>query len=203
MPRKPLIRNNIYPYHVTSRSNNKEWFQLPMESVWNIAKSSLLHAHFKFPVDIICFVLMSNHYHLLVRTPNSDLDKFMYEFNKEFSLQLREKTKRINKMFGGRYKWTLIKSHKYLANCYRYIYQNPLRANITNLCENYPYSTLFYKYKNKTFIVPLCDIYGFTEYYKLSWLNQIVDEDELTSIRNGLYRSVLERLVHPKTKYAL
>jgi putative transposase len=34
MPRKPLFRTKKLPYHVWARSNNKEWFNLPIEDVW-------------------------------------------------------------------------------------------------------------------------------------------------------------------------
>ena len=82
MPRKNLIRCNNLPYHVTSRANNKEWFALPMDQVWKICQDCLKAAFDLHKVEIIAFVLMNNHYHLILRTPDANLDQFMYEFNK-------------------------------------------------------------------------------------------------------------------------
>ena len=58
-----------------------------MDRVWDIAINSL-PANSRHPIQIAQFVLMQNHYHMLVRTPNGNLDKFMYEFGKNFSLGL-------------------------------------------------------------------------------------------------------------------
>ena len=144
MPRKNLIRTNQYPYHVTIRTNNKDWFDLPMEDVWSICKDQITKAKTNFPVDIQAFVLMNNHYHLMLWTPNSNLDKFMYKFNLGISKNIREKTGRINRIFGDRYHWCLIKNQTYYKSVLKYIYQNPRRAGLTNKCEDYPFSTLHY-----------------------------------------------------------
>ena len=197
MPRKPLIRCDHYPYHVTSRSNNQEWFNVPINEVWQICLKSLKIAYDKHPADVISFVLMANHYHLLINTPNCNLDQFMYELNKNISLNLRQKTNRTNRMFGGRYKWCLIKSNKYLANCYRYIYQNPLRANVVEKCENYPYSTLYYKARGKMLPIPIIDKFGLAHSYRLLWINEVVGENEKRAIKAALYRTELLDLKDP------
>jgi putative transposase len=85
MPRKKTIKNNIYPYHITTRSNQSQWFNVPLERVWSLALESLSFADKKHTVEIHAFVFMSNHYHLVVLTPFSNIDLFMYEFNKNFS----------------------------------------------------------------------------------------------------------------------
>lgn len=200
MPRKPLVRTSLYPYHVTSRANNKEWFELPLDQVWDICIKSMRAAYYKHPVDIISFVLMGNHYHLLVQTPHSNLDQFMYELNKNIAIDLKQRTGRINKIFGGRYKWCLISNMRYLANCYRYIYQNPLRANITKRCQDYPFSTLYYKSRGLHLGIPLCDKLGLADQFKLCWLNQKIEESEEKAIRSALYRSVLSNLKDRKDR---
>lgn len=142
MPRKPLIRSDKHFYHVVTRSNHKDWFALPMEKVWKLFLNSLALAQEKYPAKIGPFILMSNHYHLLILTPNSNLDQFMYELNKNFSLKLRTESLMVNRMFGGRYKGCLIKNQNYLWNTWKYIFQNPIRANITDKVEDYPFGSL-------------------------------------------------------------
>lgn len=142
MPRPKLIRQNQFPYHVYIRSNNKEWFRLPLYEVWELCYQSMLYALAKCPVVIHSFVLMSNHYHLLVTTPNSDLDKFMEYFNKKLSSEIKKNAQAINHKFANRYKWTMIDNKDYLFNIYRYIYQNPVRKKLCDLCIDYPYSSL-------------------------------------------------------------
>lgn len=155
MPRQKLIRTNEYPYHVTIRCNNKEWFDLPLEVVWSICLRAFRRAVKIHHVKLQAFVLMSNHYHMMIWTPDSNLDKFMFEFNRYLSFEIRDATGRINRIFGDRYKWTLIDSESYYNSVLRYIYQNPLKARVVEKCEDYPFSTLHYLVKDILFSVEL------------------------------------------------
>jgi len=143
------------------------------------------------PVQIIAFVLMGNHYHLMIQTPQGNLDQFMYEFNKRLALKIKINSGQINRIFGGRYKWCLIESQKYLMNCYKYIYQNPIRAGLTNRCEDYPYSTLQFVLGKSQLQVPIHDQYGFKDEFGLMWLNEKINQDEEVSLKKKLNRSVI------------
>ena len=200
MPRKPLIRSTNLPYHVTSRSHNKEWFLLPLPDMWILAQESLKEAMNLNPVEVIAFVLMGNHYHLLLLTPEGNLDLFMYEFNKRLALKVQSKTGQINRIFGNRYKWCLIQNQQYFINCYKYVYQNPVRAQLVKACEDYPYSTLRTLIKNVKFSVPVHDKYGFKDEYGLRWLNQKIDSEEELALRKSLSRSVLVELKNRNTR---
>jgi len=152
MPRKLLIRQNKFPYHVISRTNNKTWFDIPIEIVWDITKESFNYAQKKHSVIIHCFVLMNNHYHLLLTTPNSNIDLFMCSFNLKLSQLIAKSSGYINQKFSNRYKWSIVNTHCYLLNVYRYIYQNPVRAKISSDCISYKYSSLSYSsYESKIF----------------------------------------------------
>ena len=89
------------------------------------------------------FVLMNNHFHLILSTPKGNISKVMYWFMKTVTLEIQRQTQRINKIFGGRYKACLITTERYLFNATRYIYQNPLRAEIVGRAEQYKFSTLY------------------------------------------------------------
>lgn len=181
MPRKKTIRTNEFPYHVVSRTNQRNWFQIPMKEVWKLAMSALNIANNKHPVNIHAFVLMSNHYHLVVDTPDSNIDKFMYEFNKNFSLTLRISSRLQNKMFGGRYKWSLLTSKSYYMNVLKYVFRNPIKANICSIVEDYPFSSL------RKFPLNLCPYIDPGEF--LEWFNEAHDEKQNESIKKGLRNS--------------
>lgn len=170
MARKTLIRQNIYPYHVTIRSNNKEWFDLPSEDMWKLCLSSLTIANFKVPVKVEAFVLMNNHYHLLLFTPNANLDKFMKILNSTISGFIRRKTGRINHIFGGRYKWSLIDNLSYYQNVTRYIFQNPIRANLCKRCEEYKLSTIYYQVNKQQ--LPFSLPAKFTDQKFINYINE-------------------------------
>tara|TARA_R110002072_G_scaffold64203_7_gene159893 strand:- start:56037 stop:56477 length:441 start_codon:yes stop_codon:yes gene_type:complete len=139
MPRKKLIRTNELPYHVTIRSNNKDWFELPMETMWFITQKSISYAQFRNPVSMDIFVLMQNHYHIILRTPNSDIDRFMFHLNTKLSKEIRNRTGRINRIFGDRYHWELIDNNFYYENALRYVAENPVRAGLVESYEKYPF----------------------------------------------------------------
>ena len=141
MPRRLLIRTNSHPYHITSRSHNKDWFSLPLNEVWNFCLKALDFAHNKNPISIHAFVLMGNHYHLVATTPNNDIDSFMMHFNKSFSEKIKSSSGAINQKFGGRYKWCIIEHQNYFYNVMRYVFRNPVRAGLVKKVESYPYST--------------------------------------------------------------
>ncbi len=184
MPRKNLIRTHLYYYHVTTRSNHRDWFSIPMSEVWDISKIALNKAMKNNPSIIDQYVLMGNHYHLLIRTPNSDIDRFMFWFNKTFSDELRKRSGKINRMFGSSYKWSIIKNEKYLQNVKRYIYENPLRANIVRNIEDYPFSTLYYKSRGWDCGFKIENTYPIE-------ISQ-VDSITLNEVRKGLRRTIFK-----------
>lgn len=152
MPRKKLIRQNDFPYHVTRRTNNGDWFSLPRHIIWDYIKESFLYAQKHRPVVIHAFVLMDNHYHLLLTTPNCDIDEFMMYLNRDLSLRINKKLKMKNHRFSNSYTWTIVDHQSHLMNAYNYIYQNPVVAKITDSAQAWPYSSLhFSSFESKKF----------------------------------------------------
>jgi putative transposase len=197
MPRKPIERSKENYYHITARSNNKEYFYLPIANVWEIMTQKLAKLQTLYQIKIGAFVLMNNHFHLLLLTPNEDIDKIMYVLMKELTLEIQKCTGRINRIFGGRYKGSLISNHEYLINVYKYIYRNPIAAVLSEKAENYQYSSLYYKYrpslKAPFKIEEIIPELAFKEYEnldELQWLNQIFDSHEVKSIKTGLKKTV-------------
>lgn len=197
MPRKQLIRTKYYPYHVCTRSNNKEWFRIPLDQVWQFCLESLVHSLSRCPVKIHALILMQNHYHLLLTTPNADIDTFMYFFNKALADRLRVQSKRINRVFGGPYNWCLVDHQNYLYNVVRYIFQNPVRAGICKKVQEYPYSTLI----EKNLPIKIDDLLEvqISNPEMLKWLNQLPPASENEVIKKGLRRKSFAPAKDPNT----
>lgn len=187
MPRKKTIRTNLYPYHIVSRSNQKQWFQLEMNKVWALSLRSLKIAAKKHPVNCHAFVLMSNHYHLVIDTPDSNVDLFMYEFNKNFSIMLRDATNLINRMLGGRYRWSLIKSREHYLNVLKYVYLNPNKAGIVNDASVYPFSTLYQDFDPKEFPLKMKSFVNLDDKRFVEWVNRSHSPEQSRSIQKGLH----------------
>lgn len=155
MPRKKFLASNEFPYHVTGRSLNKDWFALPLEDLWSVFSNYLYFLHHGFGFRIYSFVLMQNHFHLIVRTPESNLSSGMNYFMRETSRVIGRQSRRINQVYGGPYYWSLIKSPIYFLHAYKYVYRNPLEAGLAISVESYRYSTLYSLTGQAHSIIPL------------------------------------------------
>jgi putative transposase len=187
MPRRNLIRSDVYPYHVTNRSNNKEFFYLEKSEVWKIFLEVLSEIEQRYCCQIHAFVLMSNHYHILMSTPKANIGESMKYFHREVAKQANKKMGRNNHFFGGRYKWSLITTENYYWNCVKYILRNPVRAKICNKVEDYEFSTLNLgsnnRFKIKNFFVSEeIDL-------DLVWLNQSQSTEQEELLKKAIRRT--------------
>ena len=189
MPRKHLIRTSDVPYHVTARSNNKEFFYLDTITLWDIFMESMSKAKKQFNCNFHAFVLMSNHYHLLVSTPESNLDLVMNYLQREIARIANKKSSRINHFFGGPYKWTMICEEAYYWNALKYIFRNPIRAGLCEDVLSYKYSSL--NTQPKEFKWQLSDFFNNPNVQinpDLDWLNEAYLNEIESKIKAGLRR---------------
>lgn len=127
-------------YHVTSRGNeHKKIFY--SKSDYEKFKHYLKEAKDKYGYLLHSFALMTNHYHLLIETPNPNLSSVMHYINSSYTNYINIKRKRSGHLFQGRYKAILIDRDDYLLELSRYIHLNPVRAEMAERPENYPYSS--------------------------------------------------------------
>lgn len=142
MAKKPLFRTDRFPYHLTARSNNKEWFYIPIDEVWKILLEILSRDVMRTQFRIHALVLMSNHLHLIASSADGNIDIPMRYFLREVCRKINRQADRINHVFGGPYRWNVITNTSYFLHCLKYVYRNPVTAGICERVEDYPYSTL-------------------------------------------------------------
>ena len=196
MPRKPTILSGEYPYHITARTNNREWFFGQNKDSWSAFRTHLQVISKVYNAQIVSFVLMSNHFHMIVKTPDKNISSIMNYFMRETSRSIAEKTNRMNHIFGGRYKWCLIQQDDYLAHAYRYVYRNPLVAGLTKRAEDYPFSTLHCLKRGICPGFPLVDQLALQSEHipqdlknRFSWINIDLPSEQVDLIRRALRRS--------------
>lgn len=127
-------------YHVTSRGNRQEDIyhddadrHLFLKTLGNVCAVYNWRCH--------SFCLMSNHYHLLVETPDANLSKGMRQLNGVYSQSYNRKYKRVGHVFQGRYKAIHVEKESYLLELSRYIVLNPVRAEMVRSAEEWPWSS--------------------------------------------------------------
>lgn len=201
MPRSKTIRQSEFPYNIGSRCVNKEWFNLPLEEVWNIFSMHLYSAKFQFNLKIHSFVLMSNHFHMLVSTPDCNIDLAMKYLIRNVSLSISKESRRINQTFGGRYFRSVVISEHYFSHAYKYIYRNPVQAGLCRYVEDYPYSTLHGILGRSHLLIPVEEdtlIFGDTE-GTLKWLNTSPTSADWKAVGAALKKREFKLKRVPKT----
>jgi hypothetical protein len=84
---------------------------------------------------------MDNHFHLFLQTPLGNLSRIMHFINSSYTSYFNKIHERIGHLFQGRYKAILVDADEYAKELSRYIHLNPVRAEITELPDQYRWSS--------------------------------------------------------------
>ncbi|MEI6601277.1 MAG: transposase [Comamonadaceae bacterium] len=141
MARLPRLTLPGFPHHVIQRGNNRQAI-FQAVSDYQTLLGLLVENAIKFDVQIHAYVLMSNHFHLLV-TPQTDdgLPHLMQAVGRSYVRHFNGAQKRSGTLWEGRYKSTLIQTDRYLLACMAYIDLNPVRAGLLAQAGDYPWSS--------------------------------------------------------------
>lgn len=127
-------------YHLTSRGNARAAIYLDdddKQRFLDLLKSCVE----KFNWICHSYCLMDNHYHLLIETPDANLQAGMRQLNGVYTQQFNRKHGRVGHVFQGRYKAILIDKDSYLLELCRYVVLNPVRAKMVALPDQYHWSS--------------------------------------------------------------
>ena len=127
-------------YHVTSRGDGREDIYLDDEDRENYLEV-LCEVCERFNWSIHSYCLMTNHYHLLVETPDANLSKGMRHLNGVYTQRFNRKHNRVGHVFQGRYKAIIVQKESYLLELARYIVLNPVRAKMVRTPRDWQWSS--------------------------------------------------------------
>jgi REP element-mobilizing transposase RayT len=127
-------------YHVFSRGNNQQDIfvtdddrHLYLDTIGQMSE--------RFDIDIFAYVLMSNHYHLLLRTQKANLSACMQWFGTTYTRRFNLDHYQSGHLFQGRFKSILVQNDAYLMQLSYYIHYNPLRAGMAKRLIDYRWSS--------------------------------------------------------------
>jgi putative transposase len=127
-------------YHLASRGNERR--PIYRDQADRVRFLSILaDVVERFHVILHAYVLMDNHYHLLVETLEANLARAMQALNGNHAQQFNRLHRRVGHLFQGRYKAILVDHDAYLLELSRYIHLNPVRAGIVERAEHYQWSS--------------------------------------------------------------
>ena len=85
--------------------------------------------------------LMTNHYHLLIETPDGNLSKGMRQLNGVYTQRFNSLHGRCGHVFQGRYQAIIVQKDAYLKGLSRYVVLNPVRARMVAAPDDWPWSS--------------------------------------------------------------
>lgn len=95
----------------------------------------------RFNIEVHAYVLMGNHYHLLLKTQDANLSKSMQWFGTTYTRKFNLLNSRDGHLFRGRFKSIIVENDAYLLCLSCYIHCNPLRAGIVSRLADYKWSS--------------------------------------------------------------
>jgi putative transposase len=127
-------------YHITSRGDRREnIYETDEDRQGFLSLLARVCETYNWTCHAYC--LMSNHYHLLVETPDANLSKGMRQLNGVYTQDFNRRNHCCGHVFQGRYKSVLVEKEGYLLELTRYIVLNPVRAGMVQRAQDWPWSS--------------------------------------------------------------
>ena len=95
----------------------------------------------QFAVRIHAYCLMTNHYHLILETPQANLSRAMQWLNVSYAAYYNRRHGYAGHLFQGRYNAIVVEADEYLESLSRYIHLNPVRSEMVASPWEYPWSS--------------------------------------------------------------
>lgn len=127
-------------YHVTSRGNDQR--SIFADDVDRKRFLGLLGTCVRrFGWSVTAYVLMTNHVHLVIQTPEPNLSRGMHWLNGTYASGFNRRHGRSGHLFQGRFHAFLVEKEAYFCEVLRYVVLNPVRAGMVARPEDYRWSS--------------------------------------------------------------
>lgn len=103
--------------------------------------NTLQHVNKRYNWICHSYCLMTNHFHLLIETPDGNLSLGMRQLNGVYTQLFNKRHGRSGHLFQGRYNSILIQKDSHLMEVCRYVVLNPVRAKMVAAPEQYAWSS--------------------------------------------------------------
>jgi len=141
MARLPRLSFPGLPHHVIQRGHNGQPifhraadYQFLLDLIQEYARAE--------KVDVHSYVLMPNHFHLLLSPQIGDgLPKMLQGIGRRYVRYFNDAQGRTGTLWDGRYRCTVLQPERYLLPCMAYMDLNPVRAGLTSDVTEYPWSS--------------------------------------------------------------
>ncbi len=140
MPRKMRIEDAGF-HHIINRGVNRgDIFNSTADKEKFLEIVCEVSSHYDFTIH--GFVLMNNHYHLLLENTRENLSHGMRQINSTYAKYYNKKYKRSGHFWQGRFKSWYVFDQNYLFILFKYLEFNPIDAKISKKVGEYKYTLL-------------------------------------------------------------
>lgn len=180
-------------YHVINRGNAGETIFISNRDREKFLQY-LEMAVERFGIILHSYCLMSNHYHLLIETPQANLSSTIQWLNVSYATYFNKKRNRQGHLFQGRFKAILVEADEYLTQVSRYIHLNPVKAKIVESPQDYvwsSYSTIIGKHKKPDWLdISLLEYFGRRKQSAIKSYRTFVEDADVETLVNPDSQSV-------------
>jgi putative transposase len=129
MARAPRVQVAGGIFHVTARGNRRQsiYHDDYDRQVFLILRDRIVE---RFDWRQLAYCLMTNHFHLLIETPEPTLSAGMHTLNGRYAMHFNERHSFDGHLFERRFRSRLIETDEDLAGVLDYIAQNPVKAGL-------------------------------------------------------------------------
>ena len=127
-------------YHVTSRGDERRGIFLD-DADRDAFLEVLSDVVGRFGWLCHAYCLMTNHYHLLIETPDANLSRGMRHLNGVYTQRFNRTHERVGHVMQGRFKSILVDKDNYLLELARYVVLNPVRAKMVRSVRDWKWSS--------------------------------------------------------------
>lgn len=127
-------------YHITARGDQREEIYLDDEDRTRFL-TLLGEVCQRFNWTTHAYCLMTNHYHLVIETPDANLSAGMRQLNGVYTQRFNRRHRRVGHVFQGRYHAVIVQKDAYLLELIRYVVLNPVRAHMVLEAGQWPWSS--------------------------------------------------------------
>jgi REP element-mobilizing transposase RayT len=140
MARPPRVQIAGGIYHVTARGNGRQAIcQDDDDRLRFLVIRDRVVRRYKWRLHAYC--LMTNHFHLLLETPEPNLSAGMQRLNSAYATYFNMRFAHVGHLFQQRFASRLIESEEYFVEVLRYIAFNPVRAGLCEHPSDWPWSS--------------------------------------------------------------
>jgi len=180
MPRRIRIDVAGY-YHIINRGVEKRKVFLEKEDKDKFLEI-LCSEFMNYNIILHSYVLMDNHYHLLIQTFKKNLSDAMRQVNSKYAMYFNKKYERVGHLWQDRFKSWYITDERYLWVLFKYIELNPIKANLVEKFGQW-YRSFIYDYvHNKILKCEKASFFLRNDIFK--YLDVELNEEDLKVLEN-------------------